>query len=250
MSGRFRVRVLIVEDEQAARIGLTKLIGQVDGRIEVAGQASDGRQGLEQLRALSPELVFVDVRMPVMDGLEMIRVAQAQGIKTQFVVVSAFAEFEYARQAMALGVKEYLVKPITMDDLAALFDRLLPSFRKSSAVCHPLVGKTLTIIDQQFREPINLAGISAQLGVTPEYLSYLFHRDMGINFSAYLRRCRIDRAVDLMRQGSSRIYEIAHAVGFADAKYFCRVFREVMGKSPGVYIREMRDGDAEGEDGA
>ena len=236
------MRVLIVEDEQAARSGLTRLLNQVDARIEIAGAAPDGKQGLAMIRALSPELVFVDICMPVMDGLEMIRMAQAQGLKTRYVVISAFAEFEYARRAMALGVQEYLVKPITMDDIVALLDRVQPSFRESSAVCHPLVSRTLAIIDERYRDAINLASISAELGVTPEYLSYLFHRDMGINFSAYLRRSRINHAVALMREGHSRIYEIAHAVGFVDAKYFCRVFREVLGKSPGEYIRELRDG--------
>lgn len=235
------MKVLIVEDEQAARNGLVNLLRQADDRIDVAGVASDGRQGLEQIRALSPELVLTDIRMPVMDGLEMIRAAQAQGLKTQYVVISAFAEFEYARQAMVLGVKEYLVKPITMDDVAALLDRVMPSFKQNSAVCHPLVSRTLAILDRQYREPVNLADLSGQLGVTPEYLSYLFHRDMGINFSAYLRRLRIDRAVALMGEGSSKIYEIAHAVGFADAKYFCRVFREVTGKAPGEYIRELKE---------
>ena len=73
------MRVLIVEDEQSARAGLTRLLSQVDSRIEVAGQAADGKQGLAQIRALSPEVTFVDIRMPVMDGLEMIRAAQEIG---------------------------------------------------------------------------------------------------------------------------------------------------------------------------
>ncbi|MBQ3268676.1 MAG: response regulator [Clostridia bacterium] len=239
------MRVLIVEDEQAARKGLAQLLGQVDSRVEIAGQAADGRQGLAQLRALSPDIVFADIRMPVMDGLQMIRAAVAQGLKTRFVVVSAFAEFEYARQAMALGVQDYLVKPITLDDLTALFDRLMPALPDSAAACHPLVRKTMETIDRDYREAINLASISAQLDVTPEYLSYLFHRDTGINFSAYLRRQRIDRAVALMRQGQDRIYEIARAVGYYDAKYFCRVFREVMGKSPSAYLRELEKPEAD-----
>lgn len=232
------MRVLIVEDEQTARQGLIQLLGQVDSRVAVVGFAADGRQGLKQMRALSPDMVFVDIRMPVMDGLEMIRQAQAQGMSPRFVVVSAYAEFEYARQAMGLGVQEYLVKPITIDDVVALIDRVMPAFQGSDAR-HPLVGKTLAIIEKQYGEAINLAAISDQLGVTPEYLSYLFHRDMGINFSAYLRNWRIDRATALMRGGRTRIYDIARAVGFNDAKYFCRVFREVVGQSPGTYLRSL-----------
>ena len=121
-----------------------------------------------------------------------------------------------------------------------LIDRVMPAFQGSDAR-HPLVGKTLSIIERQYGEAINLASISDQLGVTPEYLSYLFHRDMGINFSAYLRNWRIDRATALMRGGRTRIYDIARAVGFNDAKYFCRVFREVTGQSPGTYLRGLTE---------
>lgn len=236
------MRVLIVEDEQTARQGLIQLLGQVDSRVEVVGFATDGPQGLKQMRALSPDMVFVDIRMPVMDGLEMIRQAQAEGMNPRFVVVSAYAEFEYARQAMGLGVQEYLVKPITIDDVVALLGRVMPAFQEGSAR-HPLVGKTLAIIEKQYGEAINLASISDQLGVTPEYLSYLFHRDMGINFSAYLRNWRIERATAMMRGGRTRIYDIARAVGFNDAKYFCRVFREVIGQSPGAYLRALGEGE-------
>ena len=71
----------------------------------------------------------------------------------------------------------------------------------------------------------------------------MFHRDTGINFSAYLRNWRIERATAMMRGGRTRIYDIARAVGFNDAKYFCRVFREVIGQSPGAYLRALGEGE-------
>lgn len=241
------MRVLVVEDELAAGKGLTRILRQMDDRVEVVGYASNGQQGLAQLHALSPDAAFVDICMPVMDGLEMIREARAQGLKTQFVVTSAFAEFEYARQAISLDVREYLVKPITLDDLSIALSHIMPKEESQvNNAYHPMVGRTLAIIGEKYGEPINLASISEQLKVTPEYLSYLFHRDMGINFSTYLRQVRIDHAFELMKNGSNRIYEIAHAVGFSDAKYFYRVFREVTGKSPGVYIRELAEQRAAG----
>lgn len=237
------MRIIVIEDEAAARRGLVKLLEDMQQPgVQVVAQASDGQQGLQQIRALSPDVAFVDIQMPIMDGLEMIRQAREQGLSTTFVVVSAFAEFDYARQAMKLNVTEYLVKPITMEDVETVLAHLLPRFGDSSVAggaCHPMVQRALKLLHEQYQDHINLSSTAESLGITPEYLSYLFHRDMGINFSTYLRNHRITRACEMMKAGSAKIYEIAHACGFSDAKYFCRVFREVTGQSPGVYIKEQ-----------
>ncbi|MEG0740859.1 MAG: response regulator [Clostridia bacterium] len=240
------MRVVVIEDELAARRGLVDLLNDLAPRVTVVGAAANGKQGLSSLHALMPDVAFVDIRMPEMDGLEMIRLAKEQGLTVEFVLVTAYAEFEYARQALKLGVMEYLLKPITTEELFSVICRLMPEAATASCdtIHHPMVDKTLKLIRDGYRTPINLTTISEQLQISPEYISYLFHRDMGINFSTYLRQYRIDRAYEMMSGGNMRIYEIAHAVGFNDAKYFCRVFREVTGKSPGAFLKE-HEGNAE-----
>ncbi len=235
------MRIVVVEDEITARRGLIRLLEDFDERLRVVGQAADGRQGLALLHALSPDVCFVDIKMPVMDGLAMLQQARDQGLQLPFVVVSAFAEFEYARQAMKLDVREYLVKPVTLEDMETVIRRLMSAQSEGNSVQnvrHPMVERALKMIQERNNEPINLAAVSKELKITPEYLSYLFHRDMGMNFSTYLRNHRIDRACTLLRDGNARIYEVARATGFTDSKYFCRVFREVTGKSPSTYIKE------------
>lgn len=236
------MRIVVIEDEIVARRGLVRLLTDLDDQIQVVGQAADGRQGLALINALSPDVAFVDIRMPVMDGLDMIREAREQNIGIPFVVVSAYAEFEYARKAMKLNVREYLVKPIIVEDVETVLSHLRAEMGDEARPCayHPMVHRALKIIHEQYRDRINLASLSEQLKVTPEYLSYLFHRDVGVNFSTYLRNFRIDRACELMQGGNARIYEIARASGFSDAKYFCRVFREVTGHSPGAYLKEHK----------
>lgn len=237
------MRIVVVEDEITARRGLVRLLEDFDERLQVVGQAADGHQGLALLHALSPDVCFVDIRMPVMDGLEMIREARGQGLGLPFVVVSAYAEFEYARTAMKLDVHEYLVKPITMEDIETVISHLMLTQKEDGerVAHHPMVHRALKIIHEQYKEHINLACMGGMLKITPEYLSYLFHRDMGMNFSTYLRNYRIDKACELMKNGSGRIYEIAYATGFSDAKYFCRVFREVTGQSPGAYLKVQKE---------
>ena len=81
--------------------------------------------------------------------------------------------------------------------------------------------------------------MAAVLDITPEYLSTLFNREMGINFSVFLKQFRISHAKRMLKGTDRKVYEIANAVGYNDPKYFQRVFKEVVGVSPGEY-RQMK----------
>ena len=230
------MRFGVVEDEIRSRQGLV-------------GQASSGQQGLQQLGALSPDAAFVDIRMPGMDGLQMIREARRLEIQCAFVVVSAYAEFDYARQALVLGAQDYLIKPVTYEDVEGVLNRLMPS--EAAAVPppqHPAVRKALEAIHQNYAKRIGLEELAGQLDMTSEYLSYLFRRDVGVTFSTYLRNHRIERACELMKSGDASTYELAQSVGFSDAKYFCRVFRQVTGQSSGEYLKGLPDDDTRHEE--
>jgi two-component system response regulator YesN len=232
------MRIVVVEDEIRSRHGLVELIQSIDPRCKVVGQAVNGQQGLQQLGALAPDAAFVDIRMPVMDGIEMIREARRLELKCDFVVVSAYAEFDYARQALLLGARDYLIKPLTLEDVEKVLSRLMPA-REAEVPPpqHPAVRKALEMIRQNYAKRIGLEELSEQLQMTSEYLSYLFRRDVGVTFSTYLRNYRIERACELMKSGDASTYELAQSVGFSDAKYFCRVFRQVTGQSSGEYLK-------------
>ena len=237
------MRLVVVEDEIRSRHGLVELIQSIDPRCKVVGQAVNGQQGLQQLGALAPDVAFVDIRMPVMGGLEMIREARRLELKCDFVVVSAYAEFEYARQALLLGARDYLIKPITLEDVERVLNGLMPPPEAAAPPPqHPAVRKALETIHQNYAKRIGLEELSDQLQMTGEYLSYLFRRDVGVTFSTYLRNYRIERACERMRSGDISTYELAQSVGFSDAKYFCRVFRQVTGQSSGEYLKGLADG--------
>ena len=89
------MRVMVVEDEKRARGLIINLLLLADPQIQIVGECVNGEDGLQAIPEKMPDMVFVDIRMPVMDGLEMIRQAQAQGMRPRFVVVSAYAEFEF-----------------------------------------------------------------------------------------------------------------------------------------------------------
>lgn len=115
------MRVIIVEDEMKIRTGMARLISAHTVH-EVVGEAKNGKEGLELIQKLHPDLVISDIRMPVMDGLEMLAEMRKAGIFTFCVVLSGFSEFEYAQKAIEYGVEAYLLKPLAPEDVIQMLD--------------------------------------------------------------------------------------------------------------------------------
>ncbi|WP_027094148.1 response regulator transcription factor [Cohnella thermotolerans] len=112
-------KVLIVDDEPLIREGLQTIVEWAELGFEVAGSASDGVDALQKAPQLGPDLMIVDVRMPGMDGLSLIRTLQERpGPRPHFLILSGHADFEYARQALAMRADGYLLKPVDEDELA------------------------------------------------------------------------------------------------------------------------------------
>jgi two-component system response regulator YesN len=117
------MRILIVEDEIKIREGMSKLIEKHTDH-QVIGEAKNGEEGLELILRLKPDLVITDIKMPVMDGLEMLTKLYEMEVKIHSVILSGYSEFEYAKKAIRLGVKDYLLKPITLEDVQLLLEQM------------------------------------------------------------------------------------------------------------------------------
>ncbi|HHV12467.1 MAG TPA: response regulator [Clostridiales bacterium] len=117
------MRIIIVEDEIKIREGLSKLIDKHTPH-EIIGEAKDGEEGLELILRLKPDLVISDIRMPVMDGLEMLTRLNGMKVRIHAVILSGYSEFDYAKRAIGLNVKDYLLKPVTLEDVQLLLERM------------------------------------------------------------------------------------------------------------------------------
>ena len=126
-------RVLLVDDEYYFREALKRTISWEACGCTICGEANNGLAGVEQARALKPDIVLADVNMPFLDGLEMIRRIQSELPDTLFAIVTGYSEFEYARQGMALGVMHYIVKPVDNDELTGTVRRMAEELEKRRA---------------------------------------------------------------------------------------------------------------------
>ena len=243
-------KVLIVDDEKIIRDGLARLIMDHCPEMTVVGAASNGQIALAELERLRPDICLVDMKMPVMDGAEFIRQARPRYPKVRFVVISGYAEFEYARQLIGYGCDAYLLKPVKIEELTQLLKRLssqLSEGQTSPPVEPPspkpeelpeqrperyIVRQAIQYIQKNYHQDLGLTDVAAAAGMNPSYFSQLFKKETGSTFLCYLTNYRIACAKTLLTSSTFRIHEISVMVGFADPKYFSKVFRKATGVTP------------------
>lgn len=124
------MRIVVVEDETTIREGMAKILETINPKYELVGTASDGMSGYELIQKASPDLVIMDIRMPKMNGLEMLERLREKGCQSRFVVLSAYSEFDYAKRAIDSGIVSYLLKPIKLPELKSALRQAEESIEK------------------------------------------------------------------------------------------------------------------------
>lgn len=124
------MKIMIVEDEKSIRNGLVKMLPKLDSDYEVIGSAKDGLEGYEQIREAKPDLVIMDIEMPEMDGLTMLERLREVGFTGKAVVLTAYSDFSYAKRAIELGIENYLLKPIKIEELKKTLGTISASLKQ------------------------------------------------------------------------------------------------------------------------
>lgn len=123
-------KAVFVDDEIWALKGLSKMFDWESLGFRVVGEFTKSTEALKVILENKPDVVFVDIRMPVISGIELMKKAREHGLKTEFIIVSGFSEFEYAREAIKYGAFDYCLKPVETAGMKTLVDRLIPHLRK------------------------------------------------------------------------------------------------------------------------
>ncbi len=111
------LKIMIIDDEFYFREALKVSIPWNELGFEICGEAKNGKDALEKVAALKPDIMLVDINMPIIDGLEFIQSAKEQGIESKFIILTGHSEFNYAKQAVQLGVNNYILKPVSEEEL-------------------------------------------------------------------------------------------------------------------------------------
>lgn len=254
------LKVIIVEDMKYIRRGLVMTTPWADFACMVAGEAESGEEALQLIKKIQPDIVITDIRMKNMDGLELIR--QAKKIcESEYIIISGYDEFQYAQQALKLGVRGYLLKPIDDADLYTMMQEATQNIRNKRLyrqVMHQFesgqqgrfhlgeelvrmsqknkyLDSAIRILQARYSEELNIKNVADEIHISQGYLVKLFREHTGYTFLDALTIFRIQKSIRLLENENMRIYEIAQLVGYKDSRYFSDVFRKVVGLTPTEY---------------
>lgn len=245
-------RVVLVDDERLILEGLSKVVPWADMGCEVAGTACDGREGLTLIRRERPDIVLTDIRMPNMDGLTMLAALHSEFPRMQMTVLTAYRDFDYAQQAINLGVCKYLLKPSRMEELTRAVQsmtakmRELPPERAGADEAEAgeagsfVVRSALEFMRRHCTEHISLTDVAESVYVSQWHLSKLINRHTGQSFFDLLGSMRIERAKELLADPAMRVHAVAEAVGYSDVAHFSKSFKKIVGRTPGEYRASLQ----------
>jgi two-component system response regulator YesN len=246
-------KVLIVDDEKYVRMGIKNdtdwtLIG-----CEVVGEAANGLEALEVAEEVRPDLVISDIRMPKMDGIELAEKLVEKYPDVKVIFLTAYNEFEYARQAIRIGVSDYLLKPFEDGELEASIQRLLhlhpnaPAessqleeqlipLKRKEEVANRYVQVAIEYIENHYPDmDFSVGALAESMGVSDGHISRLFKAETDVSINNYLTKYRIRKAMDYLKDVQVKVYEVAEKVGYQDIAYFSNTFKKLVGKTPSEY---------------
>lgn len=245
-------KVLLVDDEPVIVEGLSRGIEWEKWNCQVVATAHDGLEGKRLIEEMHPDIVFLDICMPEMDGLAMIAALDSQFPNLEVSVLTGYRDFEYAREALHLGVTRFLLKPSNMSELEEAIETMCKNLKKKgilgeeepsieqeekaeSASGAFIVKNALAYIEKNHAQKLTLCEVAEKTYVSQWHLSKLLNKHTGQSFSDLLNHARIEHAKVLLADSSLRVGDVAEEVGFADLAHFSRVFKKQEGVSANEY---------------
>lgn len=268
-------KVLIVDDEPIICEGLKKSVRWSDFNCEVVATAENGLEGLEKMKALSPDILISDISMNNMDGLAMVAAIKSEHPGVEVCLLTGYRNFEYAQRAIKLGVTRFLLKPSRMDELEEAIRAMTDNLRRSgnmggqiidnlwdmqneedrylyetfiknrpesredsvrsSEANGYVVKKSLLYILHHYDKKLSLTDVANECYVSSWHLSKLLNHYTGRGFFEVINVIRLNEARRLLSETGERITDISERVGFQDVAHFSRIFKTYTGCSPKEY---------------
>ena len=232
------IKILVAEDESLSRITLIHHLRRKLGDALIEG-VSNGREAVDRAEKLNPELIFMDIEMPLLNGLEAATMIHKRQPETKIVFLTAFDRFDYAVGALRAGGNDYLLKPFDKAQIEDCLRKALHlennDIRAETDARTPFQIQFSVWLKNHYMDDISLEQAADAMGMSAFYFSRLFRTAYNQTFLEYLIEHRMERAAELLRMTDIPVREIAHRVGYADANYFSKVFKRHTGETPTLY---------------
>lgn len=265
--------VILIDDEEIIRKGLRKMIPWEELGCEIVAEASNGEEGFEMIKEHVPDIIISDIRMPKKNGLEMIALIKELNQDTEIIILTGFREFEYAQEAIRLGVSHFLLKPSKIPEIKEAVEEAVDNLKtkekeeerlqqikekarkyyttqpqeidtnidpregRGIAEDKPqfIVNQAVKYIHDNYDQKLSLKIVAEDLYVSTWHLCKVLKKETGSNFVDILNGVRINKAKEMLVTTNLRIYEIAAKCGYSDTAYFSKIFKRFEGITPNEY---------------
>ncbi len=250
------MKLLVIDDEMLVRKGIVSLIPYKDFGISTVFEADNGKSGLDIVKIEEPDLILCDINMPKINGLDFAKEVKANWPWIRIAMITGYDYFDYARQAVKIGVDDYVLKPISKNDVIEVVQSLLRKSSESEKIRE--VYKTIQnsiedevqssgykksieeILEKNLaNEDFTLSSLAFEIGLNDSYLSTLFKKLFGIPFRDYLVQMRMEKSKILLLSTDLKNYEIAEKIGISDPNYFSTQFKKYFGETPNQYKKKI-----------
>lgn len=243
-------KLLICDDERRIREGIRQTVDWESIGIGLVGTAADGEEGWAWVCEHRPELVLTDIRMPKMDGLDLLNKIMVTFPYTKVILLTGYDEFKYAQQAVRSRAYDYIMKPSNPDILirnckAALDEWAAGS--KRGVLQEPaqddmelLAQQIIRYVQDHYMDPITLETAAKEIHMSTVHLNRIMKKKTGTTFLEYLTHVRIEEAKRMLQTTKKTVHEICFDVGYKDPKYFSQLFRKVAGSKPSEFAAGLR----------
>ena len=244
------ISVMIVDDEPEIGTGIRDSVDWGILGMKVVSICTNGTEAITNAINLKPDIIITDIKMPDFSGLDMADRLRLQGCNSRFIFISAYSDVDFFKRAFKVNAVDYILKPVNMKELTAVLRSLGNDIRiKLGAMPLPeppdstteysvssVIRKVYSYTEENLGSRLTISGLSKVCNLSPNYLSYLFRREVGITINEYITARRMQKACELLKQdGKIYISDVAAQVGYRDAAYFSRQFRMSIGQTPQEY---------------
>lgn len=252
--------VLVIDDNKVIANSLSKFIeNEVEG-FTVAEHFSDGSEAIDYIDKNHVDVIITDVKMHNVSGIDVAKYVCEKDLGIEVIIVSAYKDFEYAREAMDYGVRKYLVKPVLPEELENVLKKIKNildvkkdvqvkdaqsteiTAEQNSMKDEVVIQKAIDYINKNYMHPISLADVAKKVYLSEFYFSKLFKKQIDKSFTEYLVQVRMEKALELLKTKKYKIYEISGMVGY-ESNYFVKVFKNYTGFTPREYVCYLEESD-------
>lgn len=244
-------RVMLVEDDSAIAYVYSRLDTWGQQGFFIDGEASNGSQAIALLKDHPVDIIFTDIRMPLMGGIDMMKAVKKILPDVLFVLISSYNEFEYAREGLKLGALDYISKPLEEKELEevlkkaehilktresdSMFKKLCELFGNRIDEQDSLLGSVCSYLESTLEKNVTMEELAEELNLNKDYLGKQIKNKTGQSFRTVYNQLKMEYAKEMLKKGNMKVYEISEKLGYTSADYFTQLFKKCIGMTPAEF---------------